>query len=92
MNERIQELLKQLGGIQHDEDGGELTPILVGKDLAKFAELIIKDCLALIDKRREFCIVAGEYESREYYACMIAKECAFEEAADEIKYQFGVKL
>jgi hypothetical protein len=57
-----------------------------------FAELIIKDCLALIDKRREFCSVAGEYESREYYACMIAKECAFEEAADEIKYHFAVKL
>ena len=45
MNERIQELLKQAGGIQHDEDGDELTAILVGKDLEKFAELIVKETL-----------------------------------------------
>ena len=44
MNERIRELLKQAGGIQHDEDGDELTAILVGKDLEKFAELIVKEC------------------------------------------------
>ena len=44
MNERIQELLKQAGGIQHDEDGDELTAILVGKDLEKFAELIVREC------------------------------------------------
>ena len=44
MNERIKELLKQAGGIQHDEDGDELTAFLVGKDLEKFAELIVKEC------------------------------------------------
>jgi hypothetical protein len=41
MNERIRELLKQSCGFEYDEDGNELTPILVGKDLAKFAELIL---------------------------------------------------
>ena len=41
---RIVELLKQSGGIQYDEDGDELTPFLVGKDLVKFAELIVREC------------------------------------------------
>jgi hypothetical protein len=43
MNERIKELLKQSCGFEYDEDGNDL--ILVGKDLAKFAELIIQECL-----------------------------------------------
>jgi hypothetical protein len=41
MNERIRELLKQSCGFEYDEDGNELTPILVGKDLARFVELIL---------------------------------------------------
>ena len=49
MNERIQELLKQAGGIQYDEDGDELTPILVGKDLEKFAELIVRECIKMVE-------------------------------------------
>jgi hypothetical protein len=48
MNERIKELLKQSCGFEYDEDGNELTPILVGKDLAKFAELIVKECAEFV--------------------------------------------
>ena len=48
MNERIRELVKQAGGIGHDDDGNELTPVLVGKDLDKFAELIIQECCSAI--------------------------------------------
>lgn len=44
MNERIRELAEQAGGIEHDDDGNELTPILVGKELEKFAELIVREC------------------------------------------------
>lgn len=91
MNERIVELIKQAGGIQCDEDGDELTLILVGKDLEKFANLMVKECLALIDKRQEYCTDLGPYESREYYECMAAKIDAFEEASSVIKYHFGVK-
>ena len=47
MNERIKELLKQSCGFEYDEDGNELTPILVGKDLTKFAELIVQECAEL---------------------------------------------
>ena len=51
MNKRIQELLKQAGGIQHDEDGDELTAFLVGKDLEKFAELIVRECVQVCADR-----------------------------------------
>ena len=54
MNERIQELLKQAGGIQHDEDGDELTAILVGKDLEKFAELIVRECIEINKQELSF--------------------------------------
>lgn len=40
MNEQIKELVRQAGGIGHDDDGNELTPILVGTSLEKFAELL----------------------------------------------------
>lgn len=44
MNERIKLLVKQAGGIGHDDDSNELTPALVGKSLEKFAELIVQEC------------------------------------------------
>lgn len=53
MNERIQELLKQAGGIQHDEDGDELTAFLVGKDLEKFAELIVKEMCDMMEQTED---------------------------------------
>ena len=53
MNERIRELLKQSCGFEYDEDGNELTPILVGKDLARFAQLIVEECADVIDGRDE---------------------------------------
>jgi hypothetical protein len=53
MNERIKELLKQSCGFEYDEDGNELTPILVGKDLAKFAELIVAECIAQCKKNKD---------------------------------------
>ena len=60
MNERIQELLKQAGGIQHDEDGDELTAFLVGKDLEKFAELIVKECARIDSEANNPDHVDGE--------------------------------
>lgn len=49
MNERIRELVKQAGGISHDDDGNELAPALVGKSLEKFAELIVLEMCQVID-------------------------------------------
>ena len=44
MNERIKDLIKAAGGIGHDDDGQELTPMLVGSGIEKFAELIVRKC------------------------------------------------
>jgi hypothetical protein len=43
MNKRIHELVKAAGGISHDDDGQELTPMLVGSGLEKFAELLVEE-------------------------------------------------
>jgi hypothetical protein len=43
MNQRIYELVKAAGGISHDDDGQELTPMLVGSGLEKFAELLVEE-------------------------------------------------
>jgi hypothetical protein len=43
MNQRIHELVKAAGGISHDDDGQELTPMLVGSGLEKFAELLVEE-------------------------------------------------
>jgi protein involved in polysaccharide export with SLBB domain len=48
MNKRVRELIAQAGGIQYDEDGDELTAILVGKDLEKFAVLIVKETMQVV--------------------------------------------
>lgn len=45
MNEQIKLLVKQAGGIGHDDDGNELTPVLVGTSLEKFAELMVLDTI-----------------------------------------------
>jgi hypothetical protein len=49
MNERIKQLIKAAGGLGHDEDGQELTPMLVGSSLEKFTELIVRECAGLIN-------------------------------------------
>jgi hypothetical protein len=49
MNERIRELIKQAGGIGYDDDGNELTPVLVGKELEKFTELIVRECASICE-------------------------------------------
>jgi hypothetical protein len=51
MNQRIYELVKAAGGISHDDDGQELTPMLVGSGLEKFAELIVLECMRLVGNK-----------------------------------------
>jgi hypothetical protein len=45
MNKRIQELLEQAGGGYFDEDGNALSAALIGKDVERFAELIVRECM-----------------------------------------------
>ena len=74
MNERIKELAEQAGAIGYDDDGNELTPVLVGKDLEKFAELIVRECIEQVWYTREDGINGN----------------ASEVIKDRIKQHFGV--
>ena len=86
MNERIKELIAQVGGIVHDDDGNELTPALVGKSLESFAELIVRDCIDKIETHR---IPVGNSAAGEM-ACEWTYS-ALKEVRDEIKEHFGVE-
>jgi hypothetical protein len=33
-----------MGGISHDDDGQELSPMLVGSNVEQFAQLLVRDC------------------------------------------------
>lgn len=77
MNKRIRELVKQCGGIGCDDDNQELTPMLAGKDLEKFAELVALECASIVSLYRRDN--PGE-------AAVV-----LEDAYREIKLHFGVK-
>lgn len=50
MNQRIRELAEQCNGFLRDEDGARAeTHVLVGKDIEKFAELIIRRVIDRIE-------------------------------------------
>ena len=76
MNERIRELAEQAGAIGYDDDGNELTPVLVGKDLEKFAELIVRECARVCNN------IDAEYEGED----VLATWCA-----TAIREHFGVE-
>ena len=57
----------------------------------KLAELIVKECMALMAEQKEYYAVPGKYETMEYYARMEAKEDAFSDAEEIIKEHFGVE-
>jgi len=88
MNERIKELLKQSGGFEYDEDGHELTPILVGKDLEKFAQLIVQECADLFVDRRYMVLNPLEPFADERVRVMKAHD---KDTVKTIKKHFGVE-
>jgi hypothetical protein len=55
MNERIKELAEQAGAVFEKTNGLNDCPedSLVGDEIEKFAELIVKECLEQIDKIRD---------------------------------------
>ncbi|MFY8212238.1 MAG: hypothetical protein ACOVLB_06220 [Candidatus Nanopelagicus sp.] len=76
MNTQIQELLEQAGGGYFDEDGNALSAALIGKDVEKFAMLIVRECLKIVepteDSGDEWCVT-------------------LKGTAQEIKQHFGVE-
>ena len=73
MNERIRELAEQAG--LHDF---VFEAMGIGEEFEKFAELIVQDCLAVIEKRMD---LGTDERCREECKALIA----------EIKQQYGVK-
>jgi hypothetical protein len=70
MNKRIKELAEQAGAIGYDDDGNELTPVLVGKDLTKFAELIVKECLEACSRANEIRHFVPPTQEQVVLSCM----------------------
>ena len=80
MNELIKQLAERAGAIGYDDDGNELTPVLVGKDLEKFAELIVRECANFISPLGDWCGGHGE-----------PRAPSTQECAKMLKKHFGVK-
>ena len=86
MNERIKELAKQTGYIWHasgDPQIYEFTP----EKLEKFAELIVKECISIVDEQKECLHEEQKYwHDRDY-----GYEMAVNDASKGIKQFFGVE-
>lgn len=49
MNERIEKLVKEAGDVGYDDDGNEIVTALIGSEVEKFAELIVRECAQFTD-------------------------------------------
>jgi hypothetical protein len=78
MNKRIQEFAEQ-AGFYYTDKTGFITP--AGCDPAKFAELIVRECLTIAKNRED------EFES----AGLLDESNAVGNVAYRISRQFGVK-
>jgi hypothetical protein len=87
MNERIKELAEQADmKLWFIGDGLSSNAIIGDKNIEKFAELIVKEC---IDKIETYRIPVGNSSSGEL-ACEWTYD-ALKEIRDEIKEHFGVE-
>jgi hypothetical protein len=89
MNNRIKAIAKQANW--SDDRLSAVNAEAQNRKLQEFAELIIKECVRLMEDEQKMCADPGSYQSREYYERMEAKESAYEDAAARIRYHFGVK-
>lgn len=60
MREKIKELLRESGGLSFGDDGEELAPALVGKNVDFFADLLIKECIIAIEEVKKFPVTTYE--------------------------------
>lgn len=68
MNGRIKELARQCGAYHKDDDGQEAdVAILIGKEVEKFAELIVRECLnQCYNRGMNDELYAGQLKAAEY--------------------------
>jgi hypothetical protein len=91
MDTRIYELAAQSGFSSWELSPSKETMSDTPEKIEKFAELIVQECISLMEKERANYANTSPYQDREYYERMDAKENAFDDAKDIIKYHFGVK-
>jgi hypothetical protein len=86
MNERIKELWTQAGG--HYNSGNQHTwPEYTIDDPEKFAELIVRECLSIVDEQKECLHEEQQYwHDRDYGYAL-----AVDDASKGIKQFFGVE-
>jgi hypothetical protein len=80
MNERIRELAEQAGGIRYNDDNEEMTPMLIDKQLEKFAELIVKECIKIV----------GHTPMKQDRSWDYVEDC-IAEACDDLASHFDIK-
>lgn len=57
---RIQELLKESGGVTYGEDGEELAPVLVGESVDYFTQLVINECIMAVEAVKKHPVTTYE--------------------------------
>jgi len=92
MNERIKELWNKAAESTAALPGGQNNSWETQVNfMERFAQLIVKECMSLMNAEEEYYSKPGTHESLEYYDRMAAKEDAFGDAASIIKEHFGVE-
>ena len=84
MNERIQELAEQAGFMEawFSESGDDCE-----REIKKFAELIVRECISIVDEQKECLHEEQKYwHDRDY-----GYEMAVNDASKGIKQFFGVE-
>ena len=88
MNEEFEKLMYEAGltadGCWSDMDRYDRAAI------TKFAQLIVKECITLMNDEKEYFSKPDPYQPSDYYERCRAKEDAFEDAARLIKNHFGI--
>lgn len=83
MNERIRELVRQCGGYDKDDDGEETKiAVLIGKDVEKFAELIVRECMEQVEQAKNSPFVSLDDAKRMTHFVDVTKK--------KIQKHFGV--
>ena len=91
MNKRIKELWEEGTFISWPRPG-KFTAGEYDYHLEKFAELIVQECLSIIEKERTGYQAEGGYvgQAREHYEKMDAKETALSDIKYVLQSHFGV--
>ena len=84
MNERIRELAEQAGfSFKYKTAPNELNPGHTRQDLEKFAELIVRECIDVVDNVYD--------EQTGMGAKMCRRQTPYQEIVDGIEEHFGVE-